>query len=146
METQCLFSFLIGPKTLSRRYLKILTCSRARTVSRINSADRRLARPLPVLGHSGAGKSCDVREHVDYSTYSTSTFTLLNARSRAILTARYYERLDYGLPSLGRNYRKIHHSSRFCFPELKMDDVPLKPGSINVLSSTEIAKPPTVTA
>ena len=104
-------------------------CSCARTISRINSADRRLAKPLPVLGRSGAGGSCDVREHVGYSTYST--FTLLNARSRTILMARYYERLDYGLPSLGRNYRKIRHSSRFCFSELKMDDVALKSGSIN---------------
>ena len=45
--------------------------------------------------------------------------------------ARYYEGFDYGLPSLGRNYRKIRHSSGFCIPELKMDDVALKSGSIN---------------
>ena len=84
---------------------------------------------MPVLGRSGAGRSCNVREHVDHSTYST--FMLINVRSRAILMARYYERLDYGLPSLGRNYREIRRSSRFCFPELKMDDVALKSGSIN---------------
>ena len=55
---------------------------------------------------------------------------LINARFRAILMARYYERLDYGLPSLGRNYQKIRHSSRFCFSEL-MDGVALKSGSNN---------------